>query len=93
VIPRTACKVFAVSSSPRTGIRFDAQLIVDGVHDPLPGAEIPFRGLCRAMPQQELNLLKFTAGCPAEPCTGSAEVMRRHLIDGGLLGVLAHDPP
>jgi hypothetical protein len=44
--PGTARKVsFSVNCSARVGIRLDAQLIVDRVRDPLPGAKVPFRGL------------------------------------------------
>ena len=60
---RNACKVgFAVTSSARRVIGLDAQLVINSVHDPLPGAKIPLRGLHRAMPKQELDLLKFTTG-------------------------------
>jgi hypothetical protein len=36
---------FAVSSSAWCAPRLDAQLVVNSVHDPLPGAEVSFRGL------------------------------------------------
>jgi hypothetical protein len=42
---RGARKVgFSVNCSAWVGIRFDTQLVVDGVHDPLPGAKVPVRG-------------------------------------------------
>jgi hypothetical protein len=53
---------FAVSSSVRRGVWLDAQLVIDSVHDPLPGAKIPLRGLHRAMSKQELDLLKLSTG-------------------------------
>lgn len=53
---------FAVTSSARWSVWLDAHLVIDGVHDPLPGAEIPFRGLHRPMPEQELDLLKLSTG-------------------------------
>jgi hypothetical protein len=53
---------FAVTSSAWRGGWLDAQLVINGVHDPLPGAEIPFRGLHRPMPEQELDLLKLSTG-------------------------------
>ena len=60
---RTACEVsFAVTSSSRRGIGLNAQLVIDGVHDPLPRAKIPLRGLHRAMSEQELDLLKLPTG-------------------------------
>jgi hypothetical protein len=63
VIPLTACKVsFSVTSSARCSIWFDAQFVVDGMHDPLSGAEIPFRGLYGPVSKQELNLLKLATG-------------------------------
>ena len=48
--------------SARRSFWLDAQLVIDGVHDPLPGAEVPFRGLYRPMSKQELNLLKLSTG-------------------------------
>jgi hypothetical protein len=33
--------LFAVTSSAGRGVRLDAHLVVDGVHDPLPGAVTP----------------------------------------------------
>jgi hypothetical protein len=60
---RRACKVgFAVTSSARRSVWLDAQLVIDGVHDPLPGTEIPFCGLHGSVSQQELNLLKLATG-------------------------------
>ena len=53
---------FAVTSSARGGVRLDAQFVVDGVHDPLPGPQIPVRGLHGLVSKQELNLLKFSTG-------------------------------
>ena len=45
--------------------RLDTQLVVDGVHDPLRGAKVHFRGLDvrgldGAVSKQELNLLKLS---------------------------------
>jgi hypothetical protein len=31
----------------------DTQLVVDGVHDPLPGAEVPLRGLYGPVSKQQ----------------------------------------
>ena len=46
VIPRTAFKVgFAVSSSAQSVVGLDAKLVINSVHDSLPGAKIPLRGL------------------------------------------------
>jgi hypothetical protein len=53
---------FSATSSAWCGLRLDAHLVVDGVHDPLPGAEIPFRGLQGSVSEQELNLLKLATG-------------------------------
>ena len=59
----TACEVgFALSSSARRSFWLDAQLVIDGVHDPLPGAKVPFRRLYAPMSKQKLNLLKLSTG-------------------------------
>ena len=55
------CKVsFSVNCSARGGVRLPTQLVVDGVHNPLPGAKVSFRGLYGAVPKQELNLLNLS---------------------------------
>jgi hypothetical protein len=46
----------------RRGIRLEAQLVINRMHDPLPGAQVPLRGLHRPMPKQELNLPKLPTG-------------------------------
>jgi hypothetical protein len=48
--------------SARRGIRLDPQLVVDRMHDPLSGPEVPFRGLHRAMSEQKLDLLQLPTG-------------------------------
>jgi hypothetical protein len=61
--PSSARKVwFAVSYSARRSFWLDAQLVIDGVHDPLPGAQILLCGLDRSMPEQKLDLLKLSTG-------------------------------
>jgi hypothetical protein len=40
----------------------ETQLVVDGMHDPLPGAKVTFRGLYGPVSKQELNLLKLSTG-------------------------------
>jgi len=53
---------FSVTSSARGSVWLDAQFVIHGVHDPLPGTEITLCGLDRSVPEQELDLLKFAAG-------------------------------
>jgi hypothetical protein len=43
----------------------------------LSGAEISFRGLNRRVAKQQLNLLKVSAGRPAELRAGTSQVMGR----------------
>ena len=43
-----------------SGIRLDANAVVHRVSDALLTPEVAFRRLNRDMPQQELNLFKFT---------------------------------
>ena len=46
--------------------RSQVEAIVHGASKVLFAAEVPFRGLYRCMPEQELNLLKLTAAIVAQ---------------------------
>jgi hypothetical protein len=57
----SACKVgFSVNCSARPRMRLDAQLIVDGLDDPLPGAKVPLGSIYGPVSEQELNRLKLS---------------------------------
>ncbi len=53
-----------------------ADFVIDGSSNPLFATEISFGCLNRNVTEQELDLLQFTSGGVAKPCTGSAEVVR-----------------
>ena len=40
-------------------LRFNSEVIVDCLHESLPGTEISFCGFHRAVAEQKLDLLKF----------------------------------
>jgi hypothetical protein len=44
--------------------RFDTNFVVHGDRNALDTAEVTLGGLHRDMAEKELNLLKFTSGCP-----------------------------
>jgi hypothetical protein len=50
--------------------------IVDCWSDALSGSRVLFRCLNRDMAEQKLDLIQFTACVPAEPSTGSAQIVR-----------------
>jgi hypothetical protein len=50
--------------------------IVDCRSDALSGSRVLFRCLNRDMAEQKLDLIQFTACVPAEPSTGSAQIVR-----------------
>ena len=57
-------------------------------------AEIAFRSLNRCMPQQELNLLQFATTRVAQFRAGSAQVMRRNMLQArSLATILDYVPP
>ena len=56
-------------------------------------AEIAFRRLHGYMPQQELNLLKLSAVRVAQLRTGSAQVMRRNMLQASSLAAGFDDVP
>jgi hypothetical protein len=60
--PNRETQLSCSGRSARWSVWLDGHLVIDGGHDPLPGAEIPFRGLHRPMPEQELDLLKLSTG-------------------------------
>jgi len=70
-------KVFAVTFSARCGVRLDAQLIVESVHDALWGATIPLRGFHGAMPEQELDLFELP---PADDIVLALSIRRTYVI-------------
>jgi hypothetical protein len=56
--------------------RLQADVIVDRIPEWLFAPQVPFRRLLRNVPQQELNLLQFTASLMAQAGASPSEVMR-----------------
>jgi hypothetical protein len=55
-------KFYKRRSAPyQSGARFDADLVINRLFEPLLATKILFCGLNRNMPQKELNLLQFAA--------------------------------
>jgi len=67
--------------------------IVHGSTDSLLAAEIAFRCLDRYMPQQELNLVQFSACGMAQLGTGAAKIVRTQAIEAEVRRVLLHYMP
>ena len=56
-------------------IGFDSDFVVDGALQPLFATQVSFRGLNRNVPEQELDLIQFTARQMAEPGAGAPQVV------------------
>jgi hypothetical protein len=56
-------------------------------------AQVPFRGLNRRVSQEQLNLLKFTAGGPAQLGARSPKIMRRDTRNARCCRVLLEELP
>ena len=56
--------------------RFEADVVINRLSQPLFAAEIALGRLDAFMPQQELNLLQFASRFMAKPRTRAAEIMR-----------------
>jgi hypothetical protein len=54
----------SVQRSRQIRCRLDSNFVVHGSGNSLNTAKVALRGLRRDMAGKELNLLKFTAGCP-----------------------------
>jgi hypothetical protein len=76
-------------SEPAQGLYRDPQLdaIIGRVHEVLLRAQVPFRCLDRCVPKEQLDLLQFSAGGPAELRGSPSAVMRRDARDSGSLSV------
>jgi hypothetical protein len=69
----------------------DADLVVDGVSETLLAAKISLGRLHGDVPQQELDLVQFASGVPAQ--AGASEVMRGKLLNGCSFGAVLHNMP
>ncbi len=56
-------------------------------------AEILFCCLNGDVPEEKLDLVKFTTCCVAEAGARATQVMRRQFFDSGLLGAILDDVP
>jgi len=73
--------------------RLQADVIVDRIPESLFATQVPFRRLHRNVPQQELNLLQFTASLMALAGASPSEVMRGQGRNLTCLRFLFHHAP
>ena len=71
----------------------DTDAIVHGPANSLLAAEIAFGCLHRYMPEQELNLVQFSACRMAQLGTGAAKIVRSQTSEAELGRVLLHYMP
>lgn len=64
----------------RLHVRSEVEKIIHRMAEILFAPEIAFRSLDRCMPEQKLNLLKFTATAVTELRTGPPQVMRCNVL-------------
>jgi hypothetical protein len=77
----------------RTPVGSEVKKIVHWMPEILFAAQIAFRRLHGCMPQQELNLLEFSTARVAQLRAGSAQVMRRNMLQArSLAATLDHVP-
>ena len=65
--------------SLRNRARLNPNRIVDRIPQPLFASQVTFRCLDTGVPEQELNLLQFTAALVAQSGARAAEVVRGHV--------------
>ncbi len=66
------------------GWGFYADLVVDRILKPLFTTQIALGCLDRYVPEQKLNLLKFTSGLMAKPGAGSTQIVRSNYADAAV---------
>jgi hypothetical protein len=66
-------------------IASEVHKIVHWMTEILFAPKITFRGLDRGVPQQELNLLEFTAAVVAQLRAGSPQIVRRNVLQTSFL--------
>jgi len=76
-----------------SGIRLDADPVIDGRSNPLLAAQVAFGSLNRDVPEQKLNLLQLTSRGVAQPSAGPAKIVRLDLGDAKLFRCLFYDVP
>jgi hypothetical protein len=74
-------------------IRLDADRIVDRIPESLFAPQIALSRLNADVPEQELNLLQFSARFVAQAGARAAEVMRGHTSEVARGAGLLHDTP
>jgi hypothetical protein len=76
-----------------TKLRLDANAVVDGSTNPLFAAQVSLGSLDGNMPEKELNLFQFSAGCMAQFGARAPQIMRRQLCNAENSRVLFNDMP
>src|SRR6266436_479356 len=79
--------------APSSGIRLDANAIVDGRSNPLFAPKVAFGRLHRNVPQKKLDLLQLASRGMAEPSTGPSQIVWRQLRHADALGGFLHNVP
>jgi hypothetical protein len=67
--------------------------VVHGISDLLLAAKVALSGLHRDVPEQKLDLFKFTASNVTEPGACAPQVMRRYLFNSDVLCEVLDDVP
>jgi len=75
------------------GLRSEVEKIVHWMSEILFAAEIVFGGLDGGVPQQELDLLQFTAAVVTQFRAGSPQVMRGNALQSGFFTAGSDDVP
>lgn len=58
----SAAPLYRLPERLRAGLRLNSELVVNGATHPLLASEVSFGRLYRNVPEQELNLVEFSAG-------------------------------
>lgn len=74
-------------------LRLNTNAVVHGSANPLRASEVPFGCLHGYVPEKELNLVQFSAGCMAQLHARAPQIVKRQLSQAELSRVLLYDMP
>ena len=74
-----------------TNLRLTTNAVVHGSTNPLLASQVPFGCLHGLMPEKELSLLQFPAGCMAQFRARAPQIVRRQLGKADLSRALLYD--
>lgn len=78
---------------PASLLRLNTNAVVHGSANPLLASGVPFGCLHGYVPEKELNLVQFSAGCMAQLRARAPQIVRRQLGQAELSRVLLYDMP